>query len=188
MTFAQLKAELSSRGFSHMDDDRLGIYINRAIQRLDLAHLWPYREDSATGVAPLSIPSLGQVEAVSNETVGYLLEYAGYQDLVESGCDLAETGSPTVATWPTNSDTIGVQFWKVTDNLSAAGDSPDTRFRYHMLIVDIAQQACERDRGNIQAYQSFQPDIDRQINEMVEDLLPQQAPAYTRVTWASEDN
>jgi hypothetical protein len=200
MTFEELKAELAARGFSHLDDDRLGLLINRARARLDGMYTWPYREDSAEGTAPLSLPTLGIVEIVSNESQGYPLEELGYVDLASAGADLAQTGSPTywyrlsaagdpvIATYPTSSDTIGVQFWKITDELEADAETPAAPSRYHLLIVDLAQQAAERDRGNHQNAQALQPEIDRQVTEMVEDLLQQQAAKYTRVTWASEDN
>jgi hypothetical protein len=200
MTFEELRSELSARGFSHLDDDRLGLLVNRARARLDGMHTWPYREDSAQGAAPLSIPTLGIVEAVSNETQGYLLEEMGYADILDMTSDLTTggpgrywyrstpAGDPVVNTYPDNGDTIGVQFWAITEDLSADPDEPASPARYHLLIVDIAQQAAERDRGNHQNAQALQPEIDRQVTEMVEDLLVQQQPKYTRVTWASEDN
>jgi hypothetical protein len=200
MTFEELKAELAARGFSHLDDDRLGLLVNRARARLDGMYTWTYREESSQSAAPSSIPTLGIVEAVSNETQNYLLEYAGYQDLVEWGVDLAESGAPTywyrltlagvpsIATYPTNSDTIGVQFWHVCPDLVDPTDEPEAPARYHLLIVDIAQQTAERDRGNHQNAQALQPEVDRQVTEMVEDLLVQQEPKYMRNTFASEDN
>jgi hypothetical protein len=93
-----------------------------------------------------------------------------------------------VNTWPSNSDTIGVQFWAIPPALSADGDQPASPSRFHLLIVDMAQQAAERDRGNHAAAQAIQPEVDRQVNEMVESLLDQQSAKYTRITWASEDN
>jgi hypothetical protein len=139
------------------------------------------------------------VDAVSNESQNYLLEELGYKDVLDLASDLSLTGSPTywyrstpagapvVNTYPTSSDTIGVQFWAITPDITG-GSSPASPDRYHLLIVDIAQQAAERDRGNHQNAQALQPEIDRQVNEMVEDLLVQQSAKYTRVTWASEDN
>jgi hypothetical protein len=50
MTFAELKTELAARGFDHLSDTRLGQYVNQARAELDGMHMWPYREDSATGV------------------------------------------------------------------------------------------------------------------------------------------
>lgn len=199
MNLSDLRDELSARGFSHLSDDRLDLLINRARARLDGLHTWSYREDSAQGAAPLSIPTLGIVEAVSNETGGYLLEEMGYADILDLTSDLSTSGSatywyrstpagdPVVNTYPDNGDTIGVQFWKVTADLSADADEPESPPRYHLLIVDMAQQQAERDRGNFQNAQAIQPEIDRQVNEMVEDLLPQQGPRYMRTTGASED-
>jgi hypothetical protein len=200
MTFDDLRDELSARGFTHLSTTRLGLLINRARARLDGMYTWSYREDSAQGAAPLSIPTLGIVEAVSNETGGYLLEEMGYADILDMTSDLSTGGSasywyrstvagdPVVNTYPDNGDTIGVQFWAITPDLSADADVPASPDRYHLLIVDLAQQAAERDRGNHSSAQALQPEVDRQVTEMVEDLLVQQQPKYTRVTWASEDN
>jgi hypothetical protein len=199
VTFTELTTELSARGFSHLSSLRLGYLINRARARLDGMYTWSYREDSASGAAPLSIPTLGIVEAVSNETGGYLLEEMGYADILDITSDITlagapqywyrstPAGDPVVNTYPDNGDTIGVQFWAITPDISGA-EEPASPARYHLLIVDLAQQAAERDRGNHAAAQALQPEIDRQVTEMVEDLLVQQQAKYTRVTWASEDN
>lgn len=200
MTFDGLRDELSARGYSHLSSARLGSLINRAYHRLNMTATWPYREDSAQGAAPLSIPTLGEVEAVSDETNEVPLEGIGYADLVEWGCDLGETGAPqywyrsmpagepVVNVWPSSSSvTIGVQFWSVPPEMSADSDEPLVPERYHMLIVDLAQQMAERERGNFQAASLLQQDVDRQIQEMKTDLLAQQAPRFMRLTGASED-
>ena len=201
MTFAEMKQELSDRGFANqVTPTRLGYLINRARARLDAMYLWPYREDSAQGTAPLSIPTLGRVQAVTNETQGYVLEESSYDDILDIvGTDLTGTGSPAlwylstpagtpvVNTYPVGSDTIGVQFFKTTSDLSADGDVPACPSRYALLIVDLAQQQAERDRSNYGAAQAIQVDIDRQIQEMVLDLLPQQSARFTKVTGSSVD-
>lgn len=199
-TYLELRTELSARGYSHLSTLRLGYLINRARARLDGMYLWPYREDSAQGAAPLSVPTLGIVEAVTNETRGYVLEEMGYADVLEFG-DTSLTGSgypafwyrstpagaPVVNTYPSGTDTIGVQFWKVCVDLSGDSDTPQAPSRFHLLIVDIAQQQAERERGNFDASQSLQPDIDRQVSEMVDQLLPQQGPVHQKISWASQD-
>ena len=114
MTFLELYTELSDRGFNHLSTTRLKAIINRARSRLDGSHTWTYLEDAGQGTAPLSIPTLGIVEVVSNETQNYVLENVGYADLAEWGCDLSLTGSPrywyratpagdpVIATYPTS--------------------------------------------------------------------------------------
>jgi hypothetical protein len=198
-TFLELRTELSDRGFNTLTPARLGSYINRARSRLDGMYCWPYREASATGVAPLSIPTLGIVEAVSNETLNYPLEPAGYADLTSDGCDLSLTGSPVcwyrtspsgvpvIATYPTGTDTIGVQHWEVTPDLVLDAEEPQAPERFHMLIVDIATQMAERERGNYAAAAGFTEDVKEQVGQMVVELLTQQEPTLQRMTDASTD-
>ena len=71
--------------------------------------------------------------------------------------------------------------------LSADGDEPLAPEDHHLLYVDFAQQMAERDRGNYAAAQALQPEIDRQINEMLQSGLLSQEPLYQRMTGASED-
>lgn len=154
---------------------------------------WSYLEDSATGVPALSIPTLGSVEAVSNETVGYPLEEVGYADLVSWGVDLALTGSPTywykatpsgvpvVATYPDTTDTIGVQFWRVSVDLVADGDEPAAPDRWHSLIVDLAVAMAYRDGDAHDKAEALQVDIDRQTAQMVDELVSQNEPRYQRL-------
>jgi hypothetical protein len=162
-------------------------------------YLWTYREDSGVGVAPLIIPNLGVVEVVSNESQNYPLEAVGYADLASWGCDLSTTGrpeywyrstpsgDPVIGTYPTSTDTIGVQFWAVTPDLVADADEPASPERFHLLIVDIATQIAERERGNYTAAAALGEDVKEQISQMAGELLPQQEPVHQQITGASED-
>jgi hypothetical protein len=144
------------------------------------------------------VTDLGQIEAVTNETQQYPLELVSYDDLLGWYGDLTTAGDPVyayrayvdsipvVATYPTNSDTIGVQYWKIPTELSGVL-VPIVPARYQLLIVEIASVMAERERGNHDAANALQVEVDRQVSEMVQELLPQQEPAYQTVTWASED-
>ncbi len=73
MTFTELRTGLADRGFAYLTAARLGRYINRGRSRLDGAARWPCRESSGEGTAPLEIPDLGHIEAVTNESQDYPL-------------------------------------------------------------------------------------------------------------------
>jgi hypothetical protein len=175
-----------------------GVLVNRAYQRLVGLHRWPFREASGEGTAPLDVTDLGQIEAVTNETQQYPLELVSYDDLLEWYGDLTTTGNPAyayrafvdsipvVATYPTNTDTIGVQYWKFPTDLSGV-QVPIVPARYQLLIVEIASVMAERERGNHDAANALQVEVDRQVAEMVDDLLPQQEPAFQSISFASED-
>lgn len=186
LTFEALKTELGDRGFSDLSDSRRGYYINAARAELDRMHLWPWREASGTGTAPLTVSDLGVIEAVTNETQDYALTRREYRDLVNQYGDISTSGTPSfyyvgwpsgapvVATYPTSSDTIGVQYWKVTADLADPSDEPDSPDDAHYLIVDLAVRRAYRDVDNHEGADAVQEEIDRQLN----DLLVQYPPGF----------
>lgn len=201
MNFSELKQEVSDRGFSMLSDTRLGRYVNVARADLDRAFLWPWREASATGTAPLAIANLGQIEAVVNKTQNAPLSPVDFHTLLDNYGDLSlsgtpsyyyvgwSSGTPQVATYPTSSDTIGVQYWKVAADLSGT-NTPISPSETHYLIVDMAVQKAQRDSDNHEAAAALQPEIDRQIGTLLNAYPPgqQDGPdAYVGVTYASED-
>lgn len=186
MNFSALKQELSDRGFSYLSDARLGNFINWARAELDDTDLWPYREAGVTGTAPLAISDLDTIEAVENTTQSVELLPAAWRDLLAFYGDLTTSGAPLyyylaepagvleVATYPTNSDTIGVQYWRVTPDLSAGTDIPLAPTRFHKTIVDIAVRLAYRDADNHQAAEALQAEIDRDVMRMRTTLGVQQ--------------
>jgi hypothetical protein len=197
LTFTDMETELAARGFT-ISTARAGVLVNRAYQRLVGLQRWPFREASGEGTAPLDVTDLGQIEAVTNETQQYPLELVSYDDLLEWYGDLTTTGNPlyayrayvdsipVVATYPTNTDTIGVQYWKFPTELSGV-QVPIVPARYQLLIVEIASVMAERERGNHDAANALQVEVDRQVAEMVDELLPQQEPQFQSISFASED-
>ena len=157
MTFAELKQELSDRGFAHLSDTRLGRYVNWARAELDELALWPYREASTTGVPPLIVSDLGVIEWVQYDATDRKLDRVDPGYLTEKVGDIGAAGEPVayylaspggvdeVATYPVPTTSISVQYWKVTPDLTAAGNTPLTPARWHRLIVDIAVRMAYRD-------------------------------------------
>lgn len=185
MNFLQLKKELSDRGFTYLSELRQDRYINWARAELDDLDLWPYREASATGPAPLLIPDLGVIEMVTDETLHQALRPADFRDLVHAYGDLSTAGTPqqfylgqpnevpVVAVYPTSGHTIGVQYWKVTPDLVDDTDTPESPARWHRVIVDIATRMAYRDSDNHQAAEALQVQIDRDLNLMRASLVGQ---------------
>lgn len=203
MDFSDLKTELSNRGFAHLSDTRLGTYVNAARAELDRTALWPWREKSATGAAPLTITDLGTIEAVLNTTQSsFPLQRVDYRTLVENYGDLSTSGTalyyyvawpsgtPEVATYPSGSDTIGVQYWRITPDLSADSDTPASPAQAHYTIVDLAVRRASRDSGNDDVAAAIQPEIDNAISQLIEQYPPGMADgpeAYVGVSFASSD-
>jgi hypothetical protein len=184
MDFAELKAELIARGFSDLSTTRQGVYINAANQELDRMALWPWREESVSGPSPLAIADLGPIEAVINMTQSdYPLEGRQFRDLLDWYGDLAvvgspwcyyvawPTGTPAIATFPTSSDTIGVQYWKVPPVLTGTA-SPASPVDAHYLIVDLAVRRASRDVGDHEGAEAIQGEIDRQLEALLFQYQP----------------
>lgn len=203
MTFAELKAELVARGFDSLTTTRQGYYINAARAELDRMFLWPWREKSTTGTSPLSITDLGTVEAVINTTRSSVpLSKVDYRTLLDAYGDLSVSGSPSyyyiawpsgtpqVVVFPSNSDTIGVQYWRVTPDLSADSDTPASPSQAHYLIVDIAVRRAYRDNDDHQAAAALQPEIDNAVAQLLEQYtpgIPDGPDGYVGVSFQSED-
>lgn len=201
MTFAELKAELLARGFNPVGDTRAGQMINSAMQELDQVALWPYREASATGESPLTITDLGTIETVTNETSHGSLSPADWTAMQGLG-DLSVGGTPSVyyvawpaavpvvVTYPSNGDTIGVQYWAITPEMSDATDVPRAPSRYHEIIVDMAARRAYIDSDNFEAANMMQREIDRKLAYMTEALFSattQGSGAAQAIVSGSED-
>lgn len=62
LTFANLKHDLAGRGFSDLSDTRQSRYFNGARAELERMYLWPWREKSVAGMAPVTVTDLGVTE------------------------------------------------------------------------------------------------------------------------------
>jgi hypothetical protein len=199
MTFDELKTELEARGFDHLSDTRLGQYVNQARAELDGMHMWPYREESVTGAAPLAITDLVRVEQVVDADTDRVLAPSDYSTLLEAFGDNLETagtpqyfyvgtpaGVPNVATYPVGTGNIEVQYYARTPELSAAGDEPACPDEYHLLIVDLAQVRALRDSDEFGSAESLRSSVERDLERMRFDLLLQhQGPMFQKTSWTS---
>lgn len=195
MNFSELKTELAARGFDYLSDTRLGRYINLARAELDDSDLWPYLEKSVTGTAPVTVTDLGHIEAVLDIVTGLPLTAMAFTDLNATYGPLNNIGTPcfyyvawpdgdpVVATYPTSNE-IGVQYWKVTLDLSGT-DTPAAPTRFHYLIVDMAARMAYRDADDADAAAAIQAEIDKSLLRMRFALgcVVQDGPAdYVRTT------
>lgn len=186
MTFTELKAALAARGFNDNTPEQLGEAINDANAELDELMPWPYREKSVIGVAPLTIPDLGQIEQVINVTKQVPLEPEEYRNLVHKYWDLSTEGEPVwyyrswpeflpvLATYPTNDDCIGVQYWKITPTLVGGSDTPLSPPRFHRAIVDIAVRRSFLDSENFESAAAIQGEIDKTVAIMTQTFFSEQ--------------
>ena len=186
MDFSELKHELAERGNADLTHTRMGRYINAARAELDRMYLWPWRENSAEGTAPMIVTDLARVEAVINQSQSdQRLRPAQYKDLLDAYGDLTTAGTPmyyyisrplsdpVIATYPTSdTDTIGVQYWKVTADLVNSTDEPESPAEAHYLIVDLAVRRASRDIRDHQGAEAIQSEIDRQLDALWNQYMP----------------
>lgn len=178
-----MKAELAARGFDHITDTRLGMFINEARSQIDGMYLWPYRRTLVDAAAPItSITDLGVIEAVVNLSSNDFLAPGDVSELVEIYGNLSVAGIPecfytsvvggayTIATFPAYTGTLRVIYFKRTPDLTGT-DTPLAPSEFHPLIVRMASQLAYIDTDNQVAAQGLQPWIDQGINRMVESLL-----------------
>jgi hypothetical protein len=201
--FTALKAELVARGFDSLSTTRQGYYINAARAELDRMFLWPWREKSASGTSPLSVSDLGRIEKVTNSSQSALpLAKADRSTLIDIYGDLSvsgtpgyyyvawPSGTPTVVAIPVSTNTIAVQYWKVTVDLSGAADVPAAPSEAHYTIVDLAVRRAYRDSDDHAAAAALQPEIDNAVAQLLEQYPPGQPAGpdgFVGVTGASED-
>ena len=184
MNLGEIRAAVAGRGFDHLPSSQVDADINDVRELLDHMYLWPYREASATGPAPLSIGDLGTVEAVLDLDLDVPLRPAKWGWLLSMFGDLSLTGSPeffyvatpdgttpAVATYPVGSGSIGVQYYKVTSSLDVDSDEPEAPDRFHSLLVDMAVQRAYMRTDQFQAAQALQPFVDQRLSVMVGQLL-----------------
>lgn len=193
-TFLEQQTELVARGFDALSTTRAKAILNDAYTEVDGAYPWPYLEDSGTGTAPLSIPTLGQIEAVTDETLDVPIELVAYRNLVDWVDDLSTTGDPefayvawpsgvpTVATWPVSTNTIGVQFYRVPAALTADADRPAAPSRYHGVYLAVASRMAAVETGGDPS--GWASEAERALQTMLLTLLPDQLSGrHQRMSW-----
>lgn len=202
MNFSELKAELADRGFSQLTDTRRGTMVNLGRAELDGLFLWPYREKTASGAAPLTVSDLGPIASVQASTQNSVpLWRAGFGFLVDAYGDLTisgtaqwyyvswTSGTPVVSVFPVSTASIAVRYWRVTPDLTGT-QTPLAPSEWHGLYVDLAVKRAHLDQREYAEAAQLQQQIDNQVGQMLAALPPgqQDGPdAYVEVTGASSD-
>lgn len=197
MTLSELLTEFYARGFDYLNDGGAGEtrakrWINQSYQEICGLDDWPFLHTSTTGTAPLTIADMRTIESVVNTNTKQSIGFIDERTVTEAYPDLAISGSPQYAymsgdalsTYPTNSDTLKVTYFKVPTDLSSGTDQPIIPARYQYAIVDFACGRAYMDSDNVQMAQAVRADGDTVINSMREHLLyrqhqdPDQLVAY----------
>jgi hypothetical protein len=91
----EVKSRLNGEGYRFLGDTRVNRFINQARAELDRCYLWPYREKTTTGAAPLAIADLGPVQSVVDVSNSQApLDRVDVQTLIDLYGDLTTAGTP----------------------------------------------------------------------------------------------
>lgn len=199
LTLLAMRTETFARGFQFDSDTagttRVNRWLNDALHELDELERWDYRRAVQTGTSPLTITDLGEIESVQNTTTLQWLPPTTRGALVDQGCDLTLTGSPScfylvagvVTVWPVSTNTIAVNYWKVGPDLSADGDTPLMPDRYRMAIVERACAKAYLDQDDLEMSQACLAESDRIADRMREAYVLQPGGMYQFVGGYSGD-
>lgn len=196
-TLLELQTELYARGYDHLAQDATGVaralrWLNQAHNEICLEELWPFRLNTATGAAPLSIPTMDRVYSVTDTANNAMpLAEAGEDELADM-FDLASTGTPywfyrdslQIKTYPVGG-TLSVRFYSLPTDLASPTDTTLVPKRYMDVIVDAAVIRAAKDRDNAEAVALAKQERDRGLDLMRRQLLP--IPRHTVVTGSSTD-
>lgn len=181
-TFATVSAEVTALGMSRGNVD-VGRLVNDAYAWLVKKYLWPFRETTASGAAPLTIADLGSIASVTDTANGNKkLNYRDRRTLVECVGDLTTAGSPSwfyveggtvVKTYPAGG-TLSVRYWKNAAVLTGTNPLivPD---QWVQLVIDRAHYRGLLRIGDWAGAASLKSEIKDALDDMVVDLLATQA-------------
>jgi hypothetical protein len=189
MTREELVDELRDCGFDYLSDAQLQRWVNQGYLWLCDLELWPFRESSAQGDAPLEITDLGQIESVKlteDQTVlPYWPRHLSDADLTESGTPewyYVEDGTE-VRTYPDSDDELIVRYWATPFELDDDDDEPVIPERYQGLIVDAAAVRGYRHRDDHDVSNALRQSLIQDVQDMRVSLLSEQGGVILPSGW-----
>lgn len=189
MIFTDLRDEFFARGTEYLEEDAEGIaradrWLNQAYREICGLHAWPFLEATASGPAPLVIPTLRRIRYVRlTDKPWFYLGATTEEDLIGDGIDLTAegfssvyyvTGGNTVHVAAISSDSIDVGYITRIAPLSGT-DVPIFDEEYHLLIVDRAMIKAYHDNEDFDSAAALREEFNSEIQAMAEDYQ-----VYTR--------
>jgi len=186
----QAVADSSFDDLSTGTSGQLAGLVNDALREVDELVRWPYREQTQTGAAPLTIADLGEIDTVLDATTNQPLMPATRGELVGWYGDITIPGAPIywyrdslsgtlrVATFPVTPGNITVRHYRQAATLTAGGDTPGSGglcgapARYHSIYVAVARrEAYRRFRGDMASANQEQAMVTAELQRMVNALM-----------------
>lgn len=180
MNLSQIRQEVQDRGFDFDAAARIDRWINRAYQRINDRHAWPFLETTTTGAAPLTISDIRNVLSVIDTTNELPLEWEDQRSIRERDPTLNNSGNPEswyldgsqLKVYPANTtNSLSVIYLKVPAELTADADTPIFAARYHYVLVDGAVSFAYKDTDNFEAWDAMKAEFEEGLQEMANILL-----------------
>lgn len=190
MTKGELVQEVIARGYDYVEPSRIATFVERSYQAISARYMWPWREATTSGTAPLEISDLAQVLSVSDTTQEYMLRGVDRRWLTRFYPKLSETGIPlywyledqTFKVFPASSDNIVIRYVRVVPKL-AESDEPLIPPEWQYLIVDGAVVYCLKDDDERQEARELKADVDREVaTEMMPALISRNSQTDELIT------
>jgi hypothetical protein len=192
MTFDELVQELFDRGSAYLDEDassqaRAERWINQSYLEILSLYAWPFLQVFTTGTAGAGTASANDIRRVlfvtdiSNNDgshPGVPLDRTIREDLVDSGYDLSQTGTPevyyfdrdgTVTAFPLGGR-LRVDYIKRGQALDGT-EEPIFDESYHNLIVDRAMIKVYLDSDNFDQAGALREEFNAGVAAMAEDYM-----------------
>lgn len=199
-TLSTLQTEFYSRGFAYLNDAGAGVtratrWLNDANHEVDSMESWPYLMVSTTGASPITVTTLGMIETVLDTTNQNALMPSDRQTLLRQYGDLTTTGTAqyfymnagVITVFPVSTNTMTVNYYTVTADMSSGSDAPLMPDRFRGAIVERACAYAYRDQDDPQMAAVCLAEMDRIVARMRDFYALQTGAQYMTVTGASDD-
>lgn len=176
MTFEEIRAEVSARGYQYVTEARLNTWIRQAYEWVCAQEPWPFLETETTAAAPLTLSDLSQVLFVSHED--NILRGTDIRDIRDLDPSLTETGDPsrwyldgdTIKVWPTGTPTIYVRYIRKPPAY-ADNAEPLIPSAYQEVLIDGAVVRGLKDNDEYEQAAGLQGIVDNHIQAMRDGIL-----------------
>jgi hypothetical protein len=176
MTFEEIRAEVSARGYQYVTEARLNTWIRQAYEWVCAQEPWPFLETETTAAAPLTLSDLSQVLFVSHED--NILRGTDLRDIRDLDPSLTETGDPsrwyldgdTIKVWPTGTPTIYVRYIRKPPAY-ADNAEPLIPSAYQEVLIDGAVVRGLKDNDEYEQAAGLQGIVDNHIQAMRDGIL-----------------
>jgi len=180
MNLAELRQEVSDRGFDYLPAARINRFLNKRYRRVCNLEAWPFLEASTTLTAPASIPDLRAILHVTDTSGNRPLGYEDYRTILDRDPNLRANGNPTswylfdgqLHVYPLSGNTLSVRYLRRAAPLTTDGDEPliPEEYQYEILVEGACADAY-RDSDNAEMAALCEAEYASAIDDMRNDLL-----------------